>query len=204
LLSAACLSSGNARLRHAPGIACPTLGQEEPQPHHHRNLARRQSERDQRLAIGGLSKGGGVLRRDADRVRALLRQGRIVDDQPSVGAADHPVSFDKESLFQRRGVPDSAGDEVMKLVVSDIAVARRHGLDALAIPRADEPRHIGRAHPRPRLVSKSADKRRQPPFEIGLPAVVHGRPSKTPTTHESRKRIRGNPKKAGTLKNLPK
>lgn len=127
-------------------------------------------------------------------MRALLRQGRVVDDQQGAGAADHPVRFDKESLFQRRGVPHAARDEVMKLVVANIGVARRHGLHALAIPRTNQSRDIGRAHPRPRLVSKSADKRRQPPLKIGLPALVHGRPSKTPTTHESRKMIRGNPK----------
>ena len=45
----------NARLRHALGIACPAFGQEEPQPQHHWNLARRQGERNQRLTIGGLS-----------------------------------------------------------------------------------------------------------------------------------------------------
>jgi hypothetical protein len=50
----------------------------------------------------------------------------------------------------------------------------------------------------------AADERREPPFEIGLPVLVHGRPSKTPTTHKSRQTIRRNPKSAGPLKNLPK
>jgi len=42
------------RPRHALAIVRPALlGQEEPQARHHSNLARRQSERDQRPTVGG-------------------------------------------------------------------------------------------------------------------------------------------------------
>ena len=85
----------------------------------------------------------------------------------------------RRQLYPAYRERDLVDGTLRDLAVGDIAVARRHGLDALAIPRADEPRHIGRAHPRPRLVSKRANERREPPLEIRLPAPVHGRPSKT-------------------------
>lgn len=132
------------------------------------------------------------MRRDTDRALALLRKGRVVDDQPGRAAADHPVGLGKQDLLQRRRVPNTAGDEVMKLVITDATVACRHRLDALAIPGSDQPRHIGRAHPH--LVPQGGEKGRKPARKIRLPALVHGRPSTKPTTHESPKPADGNPK----------
>ncbi len=186
------------------GIARPALGQEQPQPHHDRHFAGSQRQRHQGLAVGVLAQGRGVLRRDADRAFALLRKGRVVDDQPSLGAADHPVGLSEQGLLERRGVPNTAGDEVVKLVIADTTVTGRHRLDALAITGADQPRHIGRAHPRPHLVPQSSEKGRKPALKIGLPVLVHGRPSRKPTTHESRNPRRGNPKNASRPKILPK
>ena len=131
------------------GIVRPALGQEEPQPHHHRHFARCQRQRHQRLAVGVLAKRRGVLRRDADRVTPLLRQRRIVDDQPGIVTADLSVGFGEQRRLQRRGVPDAARDEVVQLVIADAGVARRHRLHALAIARADQPGDIGRTHPAP-------------------------------------------------------
>src|SRR6202161_2976123 len=109
--------------------------------------------------LAGLPERRGILRRDADRMLALFRQCRVVDDQPSLGAPNQPVAFSERALLKRRGIPHAAGDEVMKLVVADLAVARRHGLDALAITSANQPRNINRAHPCPRVVSESAEER---------------------------------------------
>src|SRR5664280_3813720 len=92
----------------------------------------------------------------------------------------------------------------MKLVVADLAVARRHGLNALAITSADQPRNINRAHPCPCLVPESTEERRKPSIKVRLPGLVHGRPSVMPTTHESRNARSGNPKHARTLKKMPK
>jgi hypothetical protein len=135
------------------------------------------------------------------RIEALPSEAARPDE---CCAANHPVRFGEQRLFQRRGVPHAAGDEVMKLVVADLAVPRRHGLHALAITCTDQSRYINRAHPRPRLVPKSVNKGSEPLLKIGPPALLHSRPSKTPTTHESRKMIQGNPKSARSLKNLPK
>ncbi len=83
----------------------------------------------------------------------------------------------------------------MKLVVTDLTIARRHRLNALAVARADQPRNIDTAHPCARLVPESAHEGREPSIKIGLPGFFHGRPSAMPTTHESRKTRFGNPKK---------
>ena len=140
---------GHAGTVEPGGIARPALGQEQPQPHHHRHLARGQRQRHQRLAVGVLAKRRGILRRDADRVAALLGQRGVVDDQPGIVPANLSVGLGEQRLLQRRGIPDAARDEVVQLVIADACVARRHRLDALAIARADQPGNIGRAHPRP-------------------------------------------------------
>src|SRR5450755_3465518 len=89
----------------------------------------------------------------------------------------------------------------MKLIVADLPVARRHGLHALTITSADQPRDINRAHACPCLVPESTEERCKPPIKIRLPALVHGRPSMRPTTHESRKTQSGNPKTPEPSKN---
>ena len=122
---------------------------------------------------------------------ALFRQRRVVDDQPRVAAANHLVGRSKQGLLNWRCVPHAACDEVMKLVVTDLTVARRHGLNALAVAPADQPRNIDRAHPRARLVPQSAHERREPSIKIGLPGFFHGRPSAMPTTQNRAKRVSG-------------
>ena len=44
-------------------------------------------------------------------------------------------------------------------ITLNLAIARRHGLDALAITSADQSRNINRAHPCPRLVSEGIEER---------------------------------------------
>ena len=161
-----------------PGrIARPALGQEQPQPDHHRHFARCQRQRHQRLAVGVLAKRRGVLRSDADRVASLLGQRGIVDDQPGIVTADHPVGFGEQHRLQRRGVPDAARDEMVQLVIAHACVAGRHRLDALAIARADQPGDIGRAHPCPRLMPQCRNKRRQPALKIGCQSASMVGPS---------------------------
>ena len=56
--------------------------------------------------------------------------------------------------------------------------------------RADPPPDVNGAHPRPRLMPKGAEKRRQPPLEIGLPPLFQGpvsEPRKRPTPRKSAK-----------------
>jgi hypothetical protein len=82
------------------------LRQEQPQANHHRNLAARQRQRHQGLTIRSLAQGRRILRPDPDRMRPLLRQRRVVDDEEGVGAADSLVRLDRKLKLQRTLVPD--------------------------------------------------------------------------------------------------
>ncbi|CAA9300001.1 MAG: hypothetical protein AVDCRST_MAG40-290, partial [uncultured Gemmatimonadaceae bacterium] len=130
-------------LRHAGGraalrIAGPPLRQEQPQPHRHRHLLAGQGQRDQRLAAGLLAELPAVLPRHADGQRALLRQRRVVDHQRRARSAHQPVRLARQRPPQRRVVPGRAGDEVLQLVVPGQTQAGRHGLQALALARAEQ------------------------------------------------------------------
>ena len=48
------------------------------------------------------------MRRNANRVASLLRQGGVVDDQPAIIAANQFVGFDQQSRFKRRALCPSA------------------------------------------------------------------------------------------------
>ena len=119
-----------------------------------------------------LAQSRGVLRPNADRMRPLLRQCRVVDHQDRVRAADQPVGLDGKRPLLRRLIPQPVGDETTKL----IAIARRHPLshraNALAIARCDQPGHIERAHPPPRLMAEFGQKRPQPIRKL-RPPVRH-------------------------------
>ena len=99
------------------------------------------------------------------------------DDEDRVRAADQLVGLDRELTLQRRLVPDPVRHKMMQLVV----IARRHPLghrpDALAVARPDQPRHIERTHPPPRLVAKPSHERRQPPPKL-VPPIRH--PQRSP------------------------
>ena len=148
--------------RHAPGVVRPALGQEQPQTHHHRHLARGQRQRDQRLTIGGLAKRRGILRRDADRMAPFFGSAVSSTIKPGIRRRRPACRLRPATLLQAAPRPkrrcrrnDEAGRS------SQSPVARRHRLDTLAIPGADQTRNIGRTHPRPRLVSAARGERRQ-------------------------------------------
>src|SRR5262249_21751303 len=66
-----------------------------------------------------------------------------------------------------------------------------HRLNALAIARTDQPRHVERAHLSPRLVSQPIQKRLEKVSKLFFPIrrpASHGRPIQKPTTHESQKK----------------
>src|SRR5262249_4388000 len=86
----------------------------------------------------------------------------------------------------RASVSDTS---VWQLAVLPSAEAR-HRLNALAIARTDQPRHVERTHLSPRLVTQPIQKRFEKAAKLVFPirrSANHGRPLQKPTTHESQK-----------------
>ena len=145
---------GHAGALQALRILDPGVGQKQPQDDRDRHLIPGQRQRDQRLAVGVLAQSAGILRADADRMRALLGQRRVVDHQDGVGPADEPVGLGQEFGFQRRLVPRADRHEVVQLIVVGRSHPSRHRLQALALAGADQPGHIERAHAPARRVTQ--------------------------------------------------
>jgi hypothetical protein len=83
---------------------------------------------------------------------SLLGQRRIIDDKKPRLIANQAICLLQQGSLEWSTVPNSGSDEMMKLVVADLASARRHRLNALAVSWTYQTRDIERAHPRPRLV----------------------------------------------------
>ena len=164
---------GDARPGHPLGIVRPGLGKEEPQADHHRHLAGRQGQRNQRLAVGRLAERGSVLRRDPNRVLPLLRQRRVVDDEKAPLITNQAISFRQQGGFEGGAVPHTCGDEMVKLVVAHLVRTGGHGLNAFTVPRADQAGNVERTHPAPRRMGKPRQERLEPLLQIIPPVCVH-------------------------------
>jgi hypothetical protein len=92
------------------------------------------------------------LWRDANRVTSLLWQRRIIDDKKTRIIANQSICLLQQGSLEWSTVPNSGSDEMMELIVTDPAGARRHRLNALAVSWTNQTRDIERAHPGPRLV----------------------------------------------------
>jgi hypothetical protein len=93
-------------------------------------------------------------------VTSLLGQRRVIDHKKARLVVNQAICLFQQSSLERGTVPNSRGDEMMKLIVTNFAGACRHRLNALAVSWANQARDVERAHPRPRLMSKRCDKRR--------------------------------------------
>lgn len=67
-------------------------------------------------------------------------------------------------------IPVAGRDEVVEPIVCAEPEPLGHRLDALAIAWPYQPGNVERAHPLARLVAKSLQEGREPPFQITLPA----------------------------------
>jgi hypothetical protein len=123
-------------------------------------------------------------------VLTLLRHGRVVDHQHRITAAYELIGLHEKLCLQRSRVPNASSNKMVQLVIVTRRKPLRHRRNALAITWPDQPRHIKRAHPPPRLVTEPFQRRLEPapklPFPID-PRALHGRPFQKPTTHESPK-----------------
>ena len=183
---------------HAVRIVRPALGEEQPQRRHHRHLAAGKRQRDHCLAVRVLAERGGVLRRDTDRVGALLGQCGVVDDQHGIRTTHQAIRLHEHLRLQRRAVPSPRCHEMMKPVVFARGEPLGHRLHALAVARADQTSHVKRAHPPPFGVAEPIEERLEPARELCCPVTPrrrHGRLPK-PTSYESRKPAHRNPENA--------
>jgi len=89
------------------------------------------------------------LRRDTNRVTSLLRQRGVVDDEKTRLVANQTICLFQQGRLERNAVPHPSADEMMKLIVADVANPRSHRLYALTVPWPDQTGNVEGAHPAP-------------------------------------------------------
>src|SRR5438067_345411 len=72
-----------------------------------------------------------------------------LDRGPGEGRLPEPIRLHKQFCLHRRCIPDPGGNEVVQLIAFPECKPLRHLLNALAIARTDQSRHVERAHPSP-------------------------------------------------------
>ena len=115
---------------------------------------------------------------------------RVVDHQHRISAANELISLDEKLSLQRSRVPDTSRNKMVQPIIAARRKTLGHGLNALAVTWPDQPRHIKRTHPLPRLVTQAFQERFEPTAKLIFPIrprALHGRPLHKPTTHESLK-----------------
>lgn len=100
---------------------------------------------------------------------ALLRQGRVIDDQHRIRAADHLVRLARQFFLQRAGVPDAARNEMVQSIVAVRHQPGSHRLNALALAGTEQTAHIERAHLPPPFVAEPRQKRLKPLRDLVIP-----------------------------------
>ena len=158
-------------------------------------------------AIGCLAQGRGILRGNANRMAALLRQCRVVDHQNGVVTADKPVRLNKKFRFQRCRIPHASRGKMMQLIVLAGDQPLRHRLNALPLARSDQSRNVEWAHPSPGLVRQAGQKWLQPALKLRGPTELRAhrdRPPKSRSLRNHRLADLGIPKSDAITHNLPK
>src|SRR5258707_2674097 len=133
--------------------------------------------------------------------------GIAVSSITSTAATDELVGLNEQLRLQRRSIPNASRNKMMQLIIITRRKPLRHRLNALAIARPDQPRHVKRTHPSTRPMAQEIQERLQPAFKLVFPIrrrAYHGRPSKKPTTHESQNIRVVNPVHPIMQHNLPK
>ena len=75
-------------------------------------------------------------------MRAFLGYCGVVDHQHGIAAADQPIRLNKQFRLHRPRIPDPGRNEVVQLIVFAKPKPLRHRLNALAIARTGQPRHV--------------------------------------------------------------
>src|SRR5438445_4385985 len=131
----------------------------------------------------------------ADRLVGGSDAVQVIDDTTipkkgthSVGVAGQYASALGKTASCR--IPDPRGNEVVQLIVVAKCKPLRHRLNALAIARTDQHRHVEWTHLSPRLVTQPTQKRLEKASKLFFPIrrpTNHGRPLQKPTNHKSQK-----------------
>src|SRR5262249_23143064 len=123
-------------------------------------------------------------------MRTFLGYCSILHHTLGIAPAYEPVCLYEQFGFHRRCVPDPGRNEVMQLIACAERKPLRHRLNALAVARTDQPRHVERAHLSPCFVTQPIQKRLEPTSELVSPIrcpTNHGRPlhsiSRPPMSH---------------------
>jgi hypothetical protein len=128
-------------------------------------------EGDQSLAVRRLAQHGRILRCDADRMLALLRQRRVVDHEHRIRATDQSIRLHEKLALERRFVPNAGANKMMELIVIGCRHPQGHWLHALALAGTDQTRDIERTHPSARLVAQMAQERPEPTEKVVPPVL---------------------------------
>src|SRR5262249_45363123 len=113
------------------------------------------------------------------------------------------ISSLKQFRLHRPRIPDPSRNEVVQLIVLAKPKALRHRLNALAIARTDQHRHVEWTHFSPRLVTQPIQKPIKKASKLFFPIrrpANHGRPLQKPTTMSHRKTDLGIPCRSKSAK----
>src|SRR5262245_42956693 len=134
-------------------------------------------------------------------MRAFLGYRGVVDHQHGIRPADQLIRLNQQLYLHRPGIPGPGRDEVVQLIVVTKCKTLRHRLNALAIARTDQPRHVERTHSTPRLnrARNGSRKRLSSFFQFDVLPFI-GRPSKSRPTMSHRKTDLGIPGRSKSAK----
>ena len=79
------------------------------------------------------------MRRDSDRMIALLRQAGVINHQKRIRCANDPVRLQSKLGLKRDSIPKAIGNEMVEAVVLAWSEPLRHRPDALAVTGTDKP-----------------------------------------------------------------
>jgi hypothetical protein len=75
--------------------------------------------------------------------------GTTFDHQHRIAAADELISLDEKFCLQRSLLPDASSNKMVQLIIVTRRKTLCHWLNALAITRSDQPRHVKWTHSLP-------------------------------------------------------
>src|SRR5215471_9637430 len=110
-----------------------------------------------------------IIQRSVGPSPKLAFKAALATQSGKTACACEPIRLDKQFCFHRRCIPDPGGNEVVQLIVFAERKPLRRRLNALAIARTDQPRHLERTHLSPRPVTQPIEKRLEKASKLYFP-----------------------------------